>query len=99
MLDRHVTNIVAMKRHVIIDQTNMTSEVRQARLKVASPEYIKICVDVKGIPVEQCVQRVNMRVSPIRRVPRQIIRELDESYQAPSISEGFDHIFILVGHV
>jgi len=92
-IDQQARNVVAMGRNIILDQTNLTRMHREARIANVPVHYTLIAVDLNGIELDAAIERVNNRS---RRVPELVIRELFAGYQAPSISEGFDHIFQVI---
>lgn len=76
------------KRSFIVDQTNVNSKSRRKKLRYCQ-DYYKIAVYLE-VPLEIILQRNTQR--PGKVVPEYVINSMIESYQRPTIEEGFDLI-------
>jgi predicted kinase len=80
---------IAYSRHVVVDQTNLTPQIR-AKLLTPSRAHFRIAIDCFTEPTETLIARVQARQ---RQVPPHVIEELADKYVTPTLAEGFDLIY------
>lgn len=77
------------KQNVIWDQTNLTVNSRRKKLARFPIEYRKIAV-VFEVPEDVLNERLVNR--PGKTIPAHVIKSMRDSYEPPTLDEGFDAI-------
>jgi len=75
--------------NVVIDRTNMTIGARKKFIDIFKDTHIIIGYDF-GTP-DNIVERLLSR--PGKDIPMHIVRNMIESYEAPTLEEGFDAVY------
>jgi predicted kinase len=78
-------------RDIIWDQTNLTIESRKSKLNALS-NYKKVAL-VFSVADDIADRRHLQRIG--KTIPRSILLRMKQTYQPPSISEGFDEIIMI----
>lgn len=87
----------AIKNHenVIWDQTNLSEKKRRGILSQVPDGYKKIAVAFE-VNDEELKRRLDKRASETgKEIPDHVLKNMAQSYQPPSESEGFDEVFIM----
>jgi predicted kinase len=79
--------------NVLIDRTNLNVKSRKKILDMVPKDYIKVAVVVTCDDAEEHLNRLISR--PGKSIPGHIIKNMRESYQEPSKSEGFKSIVLV----
>lgn len=80
-------------KHIAVDQTNMHRKSRSGKLKMAGPGYLKIALDF-DVPDKTLLERIDARAEATgKNIPRHVVFSMLKSYEAPSKTEGFDHVY------
>jgi predicted kinase len=86
---------IEQRRDVVYDQTNLTAKKRKAILSQFPSHYERHCVVAA---TEDIVTDVRNASRPEgRKIPREIIDTMRQSYQVPQLNEGFDKITFVDG--
>lgn len=87
-----VSIAIKEKRDVIWDQTNLSARVRTARLRKFTPDYEKIAI-VLVVNPKECKERMLTRGELTgKRVKPDDFDWMVETFEFPTIEEGFTHI-------
>lgn len=78
--------------NVVIDATNISSQVRKETLQMFADLDLKKIATVVNAPVEICILRDKHRT---RNVGEEVITKLAGRFEQPSLDEGFDEIEII----
>jgi predicted kinase len=91
-----VFQTVNMGQSIVLDQTSMNRESRTRKLEWCGPRHTRICIDIRGLTVDELDKRVQGRVKRGgRHIPRHVIADMLCKYERPTKDEGFDFIFTL----
>ena len=77
-------------KNIIVDQTNLNPKSRKKKLRHISEYYHKIAIYLP-ITIEDSLER---NVRPGKTIPESVIRSMSKSIKYPTISEGFDSVFL-----
>jgi predicted kinase len=80
--------LLAQGRHVIIDATHLTVGSRSQWVRIAGEVGVPIRCVWSNTPVEECKRRNALRDDG-RRVPDDVMDRMVESFQPPTMDEGF----------
>jgi predicted kinase len=84
------------KKSVIIDMTNMTVKRRMATLRNFDKDFSKIAVVFTILSDEEYIKRnIDRNSKENKWIPPFVIKSMIDSYQEPSIQEGYDRIITL----
>ena len=84
------------KKSVIIDMTNMTVKRRMATLRNFDKDFSKIAVVFPILSDEEYIKRnIDRNSKENKWIPPFVIKSMIDSYQEPSIQEGYDRIITL----
>ncbi len=90
-----VVQAIAEGRNVLWDQTNMSRKKRRAILNQFPITYQKQCVCI--LPPHTAQQELDLteRLTsrPGKKIPGFVLKNMRNSFQLPSMDEGFDHVF------
>ena len=93
--DLEVNEAIAAGYHVVWDQTNMTRKKRAKILRLFDDTYTKHCVTFlppfTDEQEEELARRLGSR--PGKNIPGYVLRSMRNSFQLPSVDEGFDKIW------
>lgn len=81
---------IEKERIVIWDQTNLTVKTRARKLKIVPETYYKIAVAFSHPKPEELEQRLNR---PGKTIPKSLVYQMQESFEAPTFDEGFQAIW------
>ena len=87
-IDVSVIEAIANSKNIVWDQTNLTAKKRMNNLKKFPSYYHKVAL-VFPIP-EDLEDRLNSR--PGKNIPKHIMQSMIESFEEPTLLEGFDEI-------
>ena len=77
-------------RDVVFDATNLTRKARHQAMLIAEENYNRdVVACVVRTPLEECLRR---NFSRKRVVPEEVIRSMNDSFEEPTIEEGFAEI-------
>jgi predicted kinase len=91
LFDLQVNDIVYQSRDFVWDQTNLT--VKSRRAKLARLTGYSVSAVVFEIDPDELARRQANR--PGKTIPDHILRSMTESYQRPTLEEGFSRINIV----
>jgi predicted kinase len=84
------------KKSVIIDMTNMTVKRRMATLRNFDKDFSRIAVVFPILSDEEYTKRnIDRNAKENKWIPPFVIKSMIDSYQEPSIQEGYDRIITL----
>jgi len=78
---------------VVDDHTNLTVASRQRRLRVIPDYYTKIAIVFNPPPEDEYRRRLASR--PGKVIPEPVIKNMLESFTAPTTKEGFDYVAVI----
>lgn len=85
---------IKLKRHIIVDRTNVTSSGRKqliAQVRTVNPDaVIQAIVFQPKMSLEQWLQRISKRTE--RVVPFNVLIGMANRFEMPTTEEGFDHV-------
>ena len=79
--------------HVVWDQTNTTIKTRATKLRMVPKHYSKFAVVFECPPMDELNRRLASR--PGKNIPPHVIKTMLDSYQEPTIDEGFDNVLFV----
>lgn len=91
-MNRGVREAIQNQQDVIWDQTNMTVKARSRKLAEFPEIYRKIAI-VFEVPDNVLQHRLANR--PGKTIPAHVIKSMQDSYQPPTIDEGFAEIVVI----
>ena len=96
LLDLRLKEVNTNKENVIVDMTNMVVSRRVKTLKYFSDEYHKEVIVFPVLETNEYERRNKERnVNENKWIPPFVITSMLNSYQEPTLDEGFDKIIIL----
>ena len=96
LLDLRLKEVNTNKENVIVDMTNMTVIRRAKTLNYFSDNYYKVAIIFKVLEMEEYERRNNERnIKENKWIPLFVIENMLNSYQEPTLDEGFDKIIKL----
>ena len=85
-----------LKTSVIIDMTNMTVKRRMATLRNFDKDFSRIAVVFPILSDEEYSKRnIGRNAKENKWIPPFVIKSMIDSYQEPTLDEGYDRIIIL----
>lgn len=85
-----------LKTSVIIDMTNMTVKRRMATLRNFDKDFSRIAVVFPILSEEEYTKRnIDRNAKENKWIPPFVIKSMIDSYQEPTLDEGYDRIIIL----
>ena len=95
-LDLRLKEVNRNKENVIVDMTNMVVSRRTKTLRYFSDDYFKEVIVFPVLETEEYDRRNKERnVNENKWIPPFVISSMLNSYQVPTLDEGFDKITIL----
>ncbi|KKO08620.1 hypothetical protein LCGC14_0045600 [marine sediment metagenome] len=92
---RQLQMAVEKDKDIIIDQTNMSRELRAERMSYIPDHYRKICVTLE-VPLLELLDRIETRrVATGKSIPDFVPVNHLGMYERPTHDEGFDEIYII----
>ena len=96
LLDLRLKEVNTNKENVIVDMTNMVVNRRVKTLKYFSDDYYKEAIIFPVLKTEEYDRRNKERNENENKwIPPFVITSMLNSYQEPTLDEGFDKIIIL----
>lgn len=96
LLDLRLKEVNTNKENVIVDMTNMVVSRRVKTLRYFSDDYYKEVIVFPVLDSDEYKRRNNERnVNENKWIPPFVISSMLNSYQEPTLDEGFDKITIL----
>ena len=96
LLDLRLKEVNTNKENVIVDMTNMVVSRRVKTLRYFSDDYYKEVIVFPVLETEEYDRRNKERnVNENKWIPPFVISSMLNSYQEPTLDEGFDKITIL----
>ena len=85
-----------LKTSVIIDMTNMTVKRRMATLRNFDKDFSRLAVVFPILSEEEYTKRnIDRNAKENKWIPPFVIKSMIDSYQEPTLDEGYDRIIIL----
>ena len=85
-----------LKTSVIIDMTNMTVKRRMATLRNFDKDFSRLAVVFPILSDEEYTKRnIDRNAKENKWIPPFVIKSMIDSYQEPTLDEGYDRIIIL----
>ena len=85
-----------LKKSVIIDMTNMTVKRRMATLISFDEDFSRIAIVFPILSEEEYVKRnIARNAKENKWIPPFVIKSMIDSYQEPTLEEGYDRIIML----
>ena len=85
-----------LKTSVIIDMTNMTVKRRMATLRYFDKDFSRLAVVFPILSDEEYTKRnIDRKSKENKWIPPFVIKSMIDSYQEPTLEEGYDRIIIL----
>ena len=85
-----------LKTSVIIDMTNMTVKRRMATLRNFDKDFSRVAVVFPILSEEEYTKRnIDRNAKENKWIPPFVIKSMIDSYQEPTLDEGYDRIIIL----
>ena len=85
-----------LKTNVIIDMTNMTVKRRMATLRNFDKDFSRIAVVFPILSDEEYTKRnIDRNAKENKWIPPFVIKSMVDSYQVPTLEEGYNRIIIL----
>lgn len=76
-------------RNVFIDRTNLSVKSRRRILFMVPKHYKKIAL---VFTCDKEVHDVRLQMRPGKTIPKGVIKSMEESFQYPTVEEGFDQV-------
>ena len=87
-----ITEGVANRMHVFVDQTNMSRKSRSGKLKMAEG-HMKVAVDF-DVPDKVLLERLDARAAATGKIiPRSVFFSMMKTYETPTREEGFERVY------
>ncbi len=91
-----IKDAIKSKQNLVLDQTNCGSKTRKTKLQDIPPNYTKVCL-VFDVPDKVLRERLEARGRDTGKViPDFVLKNMMNSWQTPSKSDGFDYIIDIV---
>ena len=85
-----------LKTNVIIDMTNMVVKRRMATLKNFDKDFSRVAVVFPILSDEEYTKRnIDRNAKENKWIPPFVIKSMIDSYQEPTLDEGYDRLIIL----
>ena len=96
VLAKRLKDTTDLKTNVIIDMTNMTVKRRMATLRNFDKDFSRIAVVFPILSDEEYSKRnIGRNAKENKWIPPFVIKSMIDSYQEPTLDEGYDRIIIL----
>ena len=96
LLAKRITDAATQKVDVIIDMTNLSSQVRVKNLSYFSNDYYKVSVVLPILDSEEYKRRNDFRsINENKFIPPFVIKSMMDSFVLPTDDEGFDKIILI----
>jgi len=96
VLATRLKDVNDLKTSVIIDMTNMTVKRRMTTLKNFGKDFIRIAVVFPILSDEEYTKRnIDRNAKENKWIPPFVIKSMIDSYQEPTLEEGYDRIVII----
>jgi tRNA uridine 5-carbamoylmethylation protein Kti12 len=94
--NKTITEAVKAKKSVVLDQTNCSAKSRRSKMESIPPSFVKICLvfDVSDAVLRERLDRRAAETGKV--IPGYVLKNMMNSWQAPSKADGFDHIIEVV---
>lgn len=92
-MNSDVSNAIANNYDIVWDQTNTSAGVRRKKLSSLPSSYEKIAIVFQTPEKTELDRRLASR--PGKTIPPEVIASMQNSFQEPSESEGFDKIIYI----
>jgi predicted kinase len=96
VLQRDCQNAIANDYDIIWDQTNLTKKSRAGKIQSIPNYYRKVAVVFPHPAPSVMLERNKKRSAQGKHIPEHIISSMIETYERPSLDEGFDVIIDVV---
>lgn len=84
------------ERTIIWDQTNLGSKSRIKKLKMIPTDYKKIAIVMRPLDLDTLYERSIKRSEIVgKMLSKELLESMINSYQPPTLEEGFDEIIFL----
>jgi len=93
-----LTQAIVNNQDVIWDQTNLTSKKRKVIVeRMTKAGYTVVCQTFSPAKTEEDIAEWNRRLEsrPGKTIPPGILKSMKESYQEPTLEEGFDTMIFI----
>jgi len=91
-MDANIAAAIHARKTIFHDQTNMGSKKRSSQLAIVPESYFKICLDFT-VDDKVLKERLDVRAKQTGKIiPPFVLKNMLNSYVAPSKNEGFDLI-------
>jgi tRNA uridine 5-carbamoylmethylation protein Kti12 len=97
VMDHSLKFSIENDKHVIWDQTNMTSKKRRSIVAKFPVSYYRMCYCIVPPRSTEEWNELDKRLSsrPGKTIPDHVVRSMFNSYEEPELEEGFDFIQIV----
>lgn len=96
ILSQRLSDAGRSKKNVIIDMTNMTAKRRRQSLANFGSEFEKIAVVFPILSDDEYERRnIERNAKESKWIPPHVIKSMVDSYEVPTVEEGFDSIFFV----
>lgn len=94
-VDDKLAEAIANRQDIIWDQTNLTADIRRARLEQIPHDYETTAIGFEA-PLGVLLDRVSARNQETGKyIPPDVVAKQFETYERPHFDEGFDHVFMI----
>jgi len=96
VLAERLTEANSTKTSTIVDMTNMTVKRRSQTLRYFGNDFYKMAVVFSILSDEEYQKRnIDRNAKENKWIPPNVIKSMIDSYQEPTLEEGFDNIIFL----
>ena len=88
-MNARVLDSIKSGHNIVWDQTNLTVKSRKSKLNMCSKDYIKIAIYF-DVSLDEVLSR---NIRPGKIIPENVIKNMSETIEIPSLDEGFDAVF------
>ena len=88
LVEEKLQNAIRNQRLIIWDQTNLSAKSRKSKLSKIPKTYFKMALIFDALEENQWQTILASR--PGKTIPGHILKNMQSSYQVPTIAEGFD---------
>ena len=94
IMNKEITEAIKNNHNIVLDQTNVSRTSRQAKLQQIPCNYVKIAI-LFDVPLKVISERLLLREQQTgKHIPEHVLRSMQKSFQYPTLSEGFDELFV-----
>lgn len=84
---------INLNKTIFWDQTNLTIKSRKNKLKLFPEKYYKVAIVIETPDENVLFDRLNKRsIEEGKTIPESIVRNMINSYQEPTVDEGFHEV-------